>query len=123
MNGLRDCRLKTGFVGGSGNRDQRAWPADRRPWASPCGLPNVTTDTPGYREIVTDNESGLLVPPRNAEALANALERLITDPELRHRMGERGRAWVLERFAEKHVVQATLDVYREFDSSAVTSSA
>jgi glycosyltransferase involved in cell wall biosynthesis len=81
--------------------------------AASCGLPLVTTDMPGCREIVRHEVNGLLVPPRDPVALADALEKLIRDPELRKRMGEAGRKMVLDRFTERHIVGQTLEVYRE----------
>ena len=51
--------------------------------AAAASRPIVTTDVPGCCEVVHDGDNGLLVPPRDADALAEALSRLITDPELR----------------------------------------
>ena len=62
------------------------------------GLPVVATDVGSVREAVMDGETGLVVPPGDAEALAGALRRLILDAELRDRMGRAGRARVLESF-------------------------
>jgi glycosyltransferase involved in cell wall biosynthesis len=61
-------------------------------------LPVVTTTITALPEIVDDGVSGLLVPPNNVEALAEALTRLIHDPELRRRLGDNARARVEERF-------------------------
>jgi glycosyltransferase involved in cell wall biosynthesis len=57
-----------------------------------CGTPLVTGDTPGARELFVDGESALLVPPGNAEALAQALRRLAAEPELAGRLSAGGRA-------------------------------
>ena len=80
--------------------------------AASCGLPIVTTDVPGCREIVREDDNGLLVPPKNAPVLADKLEMLIRDPELRQRLGQRGRERVVNEFSTDHVVQQTLNVYR-----------
>lgn len=80
--------------------------------AAACGRPIVTTDTPGCREIVRDGENGILVPPRDSAALADAIERLAGDPELRARMGARGRKMVEEEFSEERVVEQTFSLYR-----------
>jgi glycosyltransferase involved in cell wall biosynthesis len=85
--------------------------------AASCGLPIVTTDTPGCREIVIDGESGKLVPPRDSQALATALEHLVGDAVLRRKMGGRGRALVEAEFTTGRVVEATLAVYRELRGS------
>jgi len=81
--------------------------------AAACGLPIVTTDVPGCREVVTHGINGLLVPPRDPEALANAIEYLVKNPEERQRMGKAGRARVLAEFDERIVLQKTIAVYRE----------
>ena len=79
--------------------------------AAACGLPIVTTDTPGCREVVVDGDNGLLVPVRNAYALAEALKKLVLDPALRQRMGARGRARAKEEFSMEQVISETLLVY------------
>lgn len=78
-----------------------------------CGRPVITTDAPGCRDCVRDGDNGLLVPVKDAEALAEAISRLLADPALRRRMGERGRARAVEEFSQEQVIQATLAVYRE----------
>ena len=65
-----------------------------------CGVPLVTADTPGARELLVDGESALLVPPGDAQALARAVRRLESDPDLRGRLGERGRALYEQRLSE-----------------------
>lgn len=80
--------------------------------AAACGRPIVTTDTAGCREIGRDGENAILVPPRDPARLADALERLILDRELRVKMGKRGREIVLSEFSDSHVVAKTLDLYR-----------
>ena len=81
--------------------------------AAACGRAIVTTDVPGCREVVRHGESGLLVPPRDPEALARALATLLGDPALRGRMGARGREIVEQEFSEELVVQRTFALYRE----------
>jgi glycosyltransferase involved in cell wall biosynthesis len=81
--------------------------------AAACALPLVTTDVPGCREVVTDGEDGLLVPVRNAEALADAIARLQADPALCARLGAAARRKALSQFEERSVVERTLNVYRE----------
>jgi glycosyltransferase involved in cell wall biosynthesis len=62
------------------------------------GLPVVSTTLAGVREAVVDGESGLLVAPRDEVGLADALERLFSDPALRARLGAKARRRVAERF-------------------------
>lgn len=66
--------------------------------AMACGLPVATTDVGGMREAIRDGVEGLLTPPRHPEALAQALERLWRDPELRARLGAAGRQRVVRDF-------------------------
>lgn len=74
-----------------------------------CGLPVVATDIRGCRELVRQGESGLLVPPMQAAPLADALGRLAADAQLRHSMGEAGRARALSHYTEARVLARTLD--------------
>jgi glycosyltransferase involved in cell wall biosynthesis len=66
--------------------------------AMAAGLPVVASAVGGIPEVVVDGETGLLVPPRDAAALAEALRRLLDDPELRRQMGAAGRARAEEHF-------------------------
>jgi len=81
--------------------------------AAACARALVATDAPGCREIVRHGENGLLVPLRDAASLADAIERLLGDPALRLRMGQKGRHMVEAEFSEAKVAQETLAVYRE----------
>lgn len=78
-----------------------------------AGLPVVTTDVPGCRDVVRDGENGLLVRARDAVALADALQQLIESAELRRQMGVRGRIRAEEEFGLTKVIQQTLAVYAE----------
>jgi len=79
--------------------------------AMACGLPVVATDVPGCREVVRNGDNGLLVPPRDPQALADALRRLINDPELRTSMGARSRQRAVDEFSAEHVIERTMAVY------------
>ncbi len=81
--------------------------------AAACGLPIVTTDTPGCRDVVRHEVNGLLVPVRSTVELADALQRLIENPELRRSMGARGREIAVNEFAVEKVVAETMAVYVE----------
>lgn len=85
--------------------------------AAACGRPIVTTDMPGCREIVHHGWNGILVPPRDVESLAEALDYLIRDPSLRRTMGRRGRQLAETQFAIEQVVGETLAVYGELLAS------
>ena len=81
--------------------------------AGACGLPLVTTDVPGCREVVSDGVDGLLVPVKDAAALAGAIATLQDDPGLRARLGAAARAKALAEFDERIVIERTVGVYRE----------
>ena len=71
----------------------------------------VATDVPGCREVVDHEKNGLLVPPRDAQALAAALERLARQPELRAKMGSASRRLAVDEFDVSSVIRLTLDLY------------
>jgi glycosyltransferase involved in cell wall biosynthesis len=73
----------------------------------------VATPVGGTPELVEDGETGVLVPPRDPGTLAEAVGRLLADPELRRRMGEAGRARVAERFAPESMTRRVLAIYDE----------
>ena len=81
--------------------------------AAACALPLVTTDVPGCREVVTHERDGLLVPVKDAHALADAIARLQADPALCRRLGGAAREKALSHFDERSVIERTLRVYRE----------
>ena len=62
--------------------------------AMAAGLPVIATAVGGLPEVVTDGVNGLLIPPRDPEALARALDRLLADPDFARRLGEQARAEV-----------------------------
>ena len=80
--------------------------------AAACGRPMIAADVSGCREIVRDGLTGLLVPPRDPESLADALERLARDPGLRRRLGAAARDLVERELSEEAVVAQTLALYR-----------
>ncbi|MBP6104093.1 MAG: glycosyltransferase family 4 protein [Gammaproteobacteria bacterium] len=93
--------------------------------AASCGRPIVTTDVPGCRAmvqalvhshatsgLVQEGENGFLVPAQDPTALAQALARLIENPELRTRMGLAGRKCVEQSFSEQLVQKQTLTLYQ-----------
>lgn len=90
--------------------------------AAACGLAIVATDVPGCRAVVDDGVNGLLVPVRDAAALAAAIERLAADPELRQRLGAAARAKAVRLFDAAIVNAATIDVYRELLPDDLTSA-
>lgn len=77
------------------------------------GRPVVATPVGGTPEVVVHEETGLLVPPRDVEALAAALRRLVEDPALRRRLGDAGRRRVEERFGVDRMTRRMLELYDE----------
>ena len=81
--------------------------------AAACGRPLVASDVPGCREIVRPGKTGLLVPPKDPAALAQAIRQLVDDPALRRSLGAGARAVAETEFAVERIVSETLTVYRE----------
>lgn len=75
--------------------------------AMATGRAIITTDMPGCRDTVVDGENGVIVPPRDANALAAAMKRLIDDPALARRMGQRSLEMAHDRF-DVHAVNRLL---------------
>lgn len=85
------------------------------------GLPCVTTDVPGCREVVAPNLNGLLVPAREVEPLVRALQSLIDNPALREEMGRHGRQRAVAEFSSARVIAETLSVYQSCIEEAKVS--
>jgi glycosyltransferase involved in cell wall biosynthesis len=81
--------------------------------AAALGLPLVSTDMPGCRDVIRDGCNGILVPPRDAPALAEALLRLLdAEPDELRQMGERSREHVERHFTLEHVADSYARIYR-----------
>jgi glycosyltransferase involved in cell wall biosynthesis len=81
--------------------------------AMALGRPLIAPREGGPLEIVVDGETGILIPPRDPDALAEAIDRLIADPELRRRMGEAARARVDAVFDIRHHVETVQGIFDE----------
>jgi glycosyltransferase involved in cell wall biosynthesis len=79
--------------------------------AAACGRPMIATDAPGCREIVIDDQTGLLVPIENPTALAQAIMRLATSPELRARYGKAARQLVVSKLSAKIIGNSIVQLY------------
>jgi len=84
--------------------------------AQASGLPVIGTDVGGVSEMFRDGETGILVPPKDPEALTAALVRLIDDAGLRRRMGEAGRKMVWDEgvFSPARLAETTEAVYAKW---------
>jgi len=87
--------------------------------AMACGNPIVATTAGGMPEVVIDGRTGLLVPPRDHGAMADAIVRLLRDDTLRARMGEAGLARVREQFSSDRMVEDTLAVYQRVATATI----
>lgn len=76
-------------------------------------VPPVVTDSGGSPELVVDGESGLIVPPKDAAALAAAFETLYRDPAYRRKMGTAARQRIGSHFTNEATVARTIELYRE----------
>jgi len=80
--------------------------------AMAAGKPIVATTAGGIPEVVVDGETGFLVPPRDHQSMADALVKLLKDPELRKKMGHAGLVRARRKFSADRMVQETLKVYK-----------
>ncbi|MCF3627944.1 glycosyltransferase family 4 protein [Thalassospiraceae bacterium LMO-SO8] len=80
--------------------------------AAACARPLVAADVPGCRALVRDGENGLLVPPRDPAALADAIDRLAADGALRRAFGAAARADVEARLSQERIADAVRTLYR-----------
>ncbi len=80
--------------------------------AMAAGRPVIASDIHGYKRVVQRNVTGLLVEPKDPDALCSALQRLVADPAMRERMGRAGADRATE-FDWPHVTAQLVDVYRE----------
>jgi phosphatidylinositol alpha-mannosyltransferase len=80
--------------------------------AMAAGVPIVASDIAGYRAVISDGQEGLLVPPAQPEALAQALRQLLDQPDRRRQMGQSGRLRA-HQFSWNLVVHQVLEVYKD----------
>jgi glycosyltransferase involved in cell wall biosynthesis len=80
--------------------------------AMTAGLAVVATDVPGHRDVVASGETGVLVPPEDPAALAEAVAALLSDPARRKGLGQAGRERVRHEFGVHAMAHATAQVYR-----------
>lgn len=91
--------------------------------AAASGLPIVTTDTVGCRDVVEHEVNGLLVAVKSVDELANAMRRLILDPALRQSMGTAGRQIAERDFSSPRIIAETISVYQQLAGPRSTLSA
>lgn len=91
--------------------------------AAACGRAVVTTDLPGCRDAIVPGETGLLVVPKDIDALADALESLIHDPAWRQKMGAAGRRLAEEKFSIESVCDKHVALYEHLHKEGADPAA
>jgi glycosyltransferase involved in cell wall biosynthesis len=79
--------------------------------AMASGLPVVATYVGGNKELVQDNETGILVPPNNPSIMAEKIDKLIANKNLRLNMGQKGKSLAFSRFAPEKFTKSLENVY------------
>jgi colanic acid/amylovoran biosynthesis glycosyltransferase len=98
------------IVGKDGNRDGLPVSIVE---ALACGVPVISTPVTGIPEVVRDGVNGLLVPERDAQALTDAIEKIMRDPELSQRLPSAARASVLDEFDEAKTAARLFSLFEE----------
>ncbi len=86
--------------------------------AAACGRPVVTSDVAGCRHVVIPNSSGLLVPVKDSNAIAQAIQRFVNDKDLRTQFGLAGRALAEQRFGEEQIGITYMQLYQQLITGA-----
>lgn len=81
--------------------------------AGAMGLPSIVTDINGSREIIVDEENGLIVPPQTVQPLYDAMERMMSDGDLRFKMQQNARPMIASRFEKNFVQGCLMEFYDE----------
>lgn len=81
--------------------------------AEACGVPVVVSNVGGLPEVVKDGETGFIVPARNPEATAEAIEKILIDSELKRKLSINARNFVLKEYNWNDNVQLIIDIYRK----------
>jgi glycosyltransferase involved in cell wall biosynthesis len=82
--------------------------------AMACGKPVISTYSGSIPEIVKDQQTGILVQPKDVKGLASALEKLIMNKQERENMGQNARKWVLHSFEANKIAEQLSEIYRRF---------
>ncbi|KGP74565.1 glycosyltransferase family 4 protein [Pontibacillus yanchengensis] len=84
--------------------------------ASACAIPVVTTNAPGCKEAVLNNETGYLVPIKNSELLAESILKLLNSSRLRQEFGNRGRQFIEKNFDISEITKQHFHVYKKINA-------
>ena len=81
--------------------------------AGALDLPSIVTDINGSREIIVHGQNGVIVPPRNAQALLQAMTQFVQNPQATQAMAANARKMIASRFEKSFVEQCLIDYYKE----------
>ena len=79
-----------------------------------CTKPMIVTETGGMPEIIKDGINGFIIPVKDFESLASRVIQLLSDDQLRDRLGYTGRQIVEQQYTKEIVTENTLNLYRKF---------
>jgi glycosyltransferase involved in cell wall biosynthesis len=82
-----------------------------------CECPVVVSDADGFTEVVVNNETGFIVPKKDVEATANAIQKFIDDYTLRDKMGKKGRERVEKLYNWDENVNRMMEIYNKIGES------
>jgi glycosyltransferase involved in cell wall biosynthesis len=82
-----------------------------------CGIPAITSNVGGCPEIVENSINGLLVPPKDAQSLHDAVLWMNQNPESRIKMGEKARRTVVDRYDHNNLIEKLIRVHRSLIDS------
>lgn len=86
--------------------------------AAACGRAVITSDVPGCRHVIMAGETGLLVPVKDATALADAIKELVVATEKRRQFGLAGRRFAEQRFGQQQIGATYMDLYQQLLAGA-----
>ena len=81
--------------------------------AGAMGLPQIVTDINGANEIIVEGKNGTIVPPRDSDALYQAMKRMINDPDWRPQLDANARQMIASRYEQGYVRRCLYDFYKE----------
>ena len=78
-----------------------------------CGTPVIASNVGGIPEAVQDRKNGILVPPSNVVKLAENIQYLLDNEDIRKKFGKEGRKWIVKNFSSEILMKALLQIYNE----------
>jgi len=90
--------------------------------AMACGRPVIASNIPGIKDVITNEENGILIPTRDPVALANAILRLMEDHSLRLRLGKNARQLMIENYDWRIIAEKMEKVYNEVTENRASHS-